>query len=57
MGVGGLMFVRACIPCGPKCLRWKLLMESGPVASEFLMLLMTYFVFCGEKGVNVWSIG
>ena len=51
------MFVRACIPCGPKCLRWKLLMESGPVAGEFLMLLIKCLVFCGEKGVKVWSIG
>ena len=51
------MFVRACITCGPKCLRWMLLMESGPVAGEFLMLLMTCLVFCGEKGVKVWSIG
>ena len=47
------MFVISCIPCGPKCLRWKLLMESGPVAGEFL----TCLVFCGEKGVKVWSIG
>ena len=39
-----------------KCLRWKLLLESGPVAGEFLMLLMTCLVFCGEKGVKVWSI-
>ena len=31
-----LMFVRACISCGPKCLSWNLLMESGPVAGEFL---------------------
>ena len=51
------MFVRACIPCGPRCLRCKLLMESGPVAGEFFMLLMTCFVFCGEKGVKVWSMG
>ena len=51
------MFVRACIPCGPRCLRCMLLMESGPVAGEFLMLLMTCFVFCGEKGVKVWSMG
>ena len=53
------MFVRAWIPYGPKCLRWKLLMESdqsGPVAGEFLML-MTCLVFCGGKGVKVWSIG
>ena len=27
-------------------------MESGPVAGEFLML-MTFLVFCGEKGVNL----
>ena len=52
-----LMFVRACIPCGPKCLRWKLLMESGTVAAEFIMLLMTCLVFYIEKGVKVWSIG
>ena len=39
-----------------KCFRWKLLMESGPVAGEFLMLLMTCLVFCGENAVNVWSI-
>ena len=32
-------------------------MESGPVAGEFSMLLMTFLVFCGEKGVDVWSIG
>ena len=32
-------------------------MESGPVAGEFLMLLMTCLVFCGEKGVKVWTIG
>ena len=51
------MFVRECITCGPKCLRQKLLMESGPVACEFLMLLMMCLVFCGEKGVTVWSIG
>ena len=44
------MFVRACVPCGPKCLRWKLLMESGPVAGQ---LLMTCLVFCGEKRVRV----
>ena len=44
------MFVRACIPSGPKCLSWKLLMESGPVAGEFLILLMMCFVFCCEKG-------
>ena len=30
-------------------------MESGPVAGEFLMFLMIYVVFCGEKGVEVWS--
>ena len=29
------MFVKACIPCGPKCWRRKLLMESGTVAGEF----------------------
>ena len=51
------MFVRACILCGPKYLRWKLLMESGPVAGEFLILLMMCLVFCDEKGVKVWSIG
>ena len=50
------MFVRACIPCGPRCLRWKLLMESGPVAGEFL-LNITNDMFCGEKGVKVWSMG
>ena len=33
------MFERACIPCGAKCLKWKLLMESVPVAGEFLMLI------------------
>ena len=43
--------------CGPKCLRWKLLIESGIVAGEFLKLLMTCLVFCGEKGVKVWAIG
>ena len=34
-------------------------MESGPVAGEFLMLLMTCLVFCGEKGVEgvVYWIG
>ena len=32
-------------------------MESGPVAGEFLILLMMSLVFCGEKGVKVWSIG
>ena len=32
-------------------------MESGPVAGDFLMLLMTCLVFCGEKDVKVWSIG
>ena len=46
MGVGVVAnVVRACIPCGPKCLKWKLLMESGPVAGEFLMLLMTCLFF------------
>ena len=50
------MFVRACIPCGPKSLRWKLLMESGSVAGEFLMLLMKCLVFCGEEGIKVCSI-
>ena len=45
--------MKAYIPCGPKCLRWKLLMESGPVAGEFLILLMPCLVFCGEKGVKV----
>ena len=29
-----------------KCLRWKLHMESGPVAGEFLILLMMCLVFC-----------
>ena len=54
------MFMRGCILTvdgGPKCLRWKLLMESGPVAGEFLKLLMTCLVFCRENGVKVWSIG
>ena len=32
-------------------------MESGPVAGEFLILLMMCLVFCGEKDVNVWFIG
>ena len=32
-------------------------MESGPVAGEFLMLLMTSLVFCCENCVKVWSIG
>ena len=32
-------------------------MESGPVAGEFLMLLMMCLLFCGEKGLKVWSIG
>ena len=27
-------------------------MESGPVAGEFLMLLMTCLVFCGDQGVK-----
>ena len=31
-------------------------MESGPVAGEFLMLLMTCLVFCVEKSVKMWSI-
>ena len=39
------------------CMRWKLLMESGPVAGEFLILLMMCLVFCGKKGVKVWSMG
>ena len=47
------MFVRACILCGPKCLGWKLHMESGPVANKFLMLLMMCLVFHSEKGVKV----
>ena len=34
-----------------------MLMESGPVAGDFLMLLMTCLMFCGEKGVKVWFIG
>ena len=51
------MFVSACIPREPKCLRYKLLMESGPVAGEFFMLLMTCLVFFDEKSVKVWSIG
>ena len=51
------MFGRACIPCGPKYLRWKLPMESGLVAGEFLILFMVCLVFCGEKGVVLWSIG
>ena len=50
------MFVRAYIPCGPKCLRLKLLMESGPVDGEFLILLIMSYVFCGKKGVKVCSI-
>ena len=32
-------------------------MESGPVAAEFLILLMMCFVFCGEKGVKIWCTG
>ena len=32
-------------------------MESEPVASEFFILLMMCLVFCGEKGVKVWSNG
>ena len=32
-------------------------MESGPVAGGFLILLMTCFMFYGEKGVKVWSMG
>ena len=53
MGVGALANVcEGQNSCGPKCLRWKLLMESGPVAGEFLMLLLMCLVFCGEKGVR-----
>ena len=52
-----MIFCWDCIPCGPKCLRCKLHMESGPVAGEFLMLMITCLVFCGEKDVKVWSIG
>ena len=35
----------------------EVVMESGPLAVEFLMLLMACLVFCGKKGVKVWSIG
>ena len=50
------MLVRGCIiTCGPKCLRWKLLIKSGHVAGEFLMLLMMCLVFCGENSVKVWK--
>ena len=37
------MFVRARIPCVPRCLRWKFDMLSGPLACEFFSLLM---IFC-----------
>ena len=51
------MSVSACIPCGPKCLRWKLFLEPGNVAHEFLILSLMGLVFCGERGVKVWLIG
>ena len=34
---------------------YGLLMELGPVAGEFLILLMMCLVLCGENGVKVWS--
>ena len=44
------MLVSACMPCGPRCLRWILLMLSGPHADEFLRLLMICFVWPYVKG-------
>ena len=31
--------------------------KSGPVAGEFLMSLTMCLMFCGEKGVKMWSNG
>lgn len=47
------MFARACIPCGPKFFRWKLLMKSGRVAGEFFILQMKCLMFCSANGVKV----
>ena len=49
MGVGAVANVcEGQNPCRHKCLRWKLLMESGPVAGEFLMLLIIIIII--KKG-------
>ena len=51
------MFVRAWMPCGPKCFRCKLLIPSGPVLVEFFAFLIVFRVSSGVNGVKVWSSG
>ena len=38
------MFVSACMPCGPRWMRCRLLILSGPTAAECLRFLMICFV-------------
>ena len=39
------------------CFQMFEIMESGPVAGEFLILLMVCLVFGGENSVIFWAIG
>ena len=45
--------VRVWIAFGPKCLRWKFDMLSGPVARDLFSELIMFWVSSGVKG-GVW---
>lgn len=44
------MFLRACIPCGPRRFKLMLLVLSGPQAEEVFSLLMMCLVWLCMKG-------
>ena len=51
------MFVRARMPCGPKCFKCRLLIPSGPVLDVFLVFLIVLCTCSVVKGLALWSTG
>ena len=49
------ILVRYEMPWGPRCLRWRMVSPSGPVAVEFLHCLIVAAVLSSEKGARAGS--